>query len=188
MIWPVLLDAYPRDTPWSLGERVVTRLRWLDDPQLPEDEVLHRVVLRTSALLDADGQPWAHLVTAGDLVAVRDGDHRGGEDTFDGCLGFDGYLGIIGYLPATVGIVRRVRVVHDLHDRGTDGWIRRPGHVRLADVPDAAPERLGDGPSVGGSVQLFSPEQYFHAFRDRLPAEQWQARGFLVNLEVAGPV
>jgi hypothetical protein len=127
MLWPVLLDAAPRDTRWSVGERISTRLRWLDDPDLPDGLTLHHVVVRAGTLLDAEGQPWAQLVAAGDLRAVREGDHRTGDVTLEGCLGFDAFLGIIGELPLTVGIVRRVRVVHDLHDRGAGEWIRRPG-------------------------------------------------------------
>ncbi|MBG0563793.1 hypothetical protein [Actinoplanes aureus] len=198
MLWPVLLDTAPRDTTWSLGERVSTRLRWLDDPDLPDDLVLHQVVVPASTLPDFHGQPWAQLIEAGDLRAVREGEHRAGDVTLDGCLGFDAFLRIIGELPVTVGIVRRVRVVHDLHDRGTSEWIRRPGCVRLTDVSDACPTRLRDEPSFGeptpddwepepGTVQFMSPEEYFRLARDHLPAEQWQARGFLVDLEIAGP-
>lgn len=198
MLWPVLLDTAPRDTVWSLGERVSTLLRWLDDPDLPDDLVLQQVGLRASTLLGFDGQPWAQLIEAGDLRAVRDGDHRTGDVTLDGCLGFDAFLGIIGELPVTEGVVRRVRVLHDLHDRGTSEWVRRPGEVRLTDVPDACPTRLRDEPSSGepmpddwdpepGTMQIMSPEEYFQLARDHLPAEQWQARGFLVDLDVADP-
>ncbi|GGN22384.1 hypothetical protein FHR83_005548 [Actinoplanes campanulatus] len=198
MLWPVLLDTAPRDTTWSLGEQVSTRLRWLDAPDLPEDLLLHQIVVRAGTLLDVDGQPWAQLIEAGDLRAIREGDHRAGDVTLDGCLGFDAFLSIIGDLPVTVGIVRRVRVVHDLHDRGTSEWIRRPGGARLTDVPDACPTRLRDEPSFGepvpddwepepGTLQIMSPEEYFRSAREHLPAEQWQARGFLVDLEVAGP-
>lgn len=199
MLWPVLLTTHPRDTTWSLGERVSTRLRWLDNPDLPGDLVLHRTVVQASTLIGYHGQPWAQLITSSGLIAVRQGDHRAGDVTLDGCLGFDAYLGLIGELPVTVGVVRRVRVVHDLHDRGTDGWIRRPGHPRLTDVPDACPTRLRDDPSLfeptppdwepePGTMQFLSPEQYFQMARDRLPAEQWQARGFLVDLDVGDPV
>ena len=31
-----------------------------------------------------------------------------------------------GQLPPTAGVVRQIRVVRDLHDRGPDRWIRRP--------------------------------------------------------------
>lgn len=196
MLWPVLLDTAPRDTVWSLGERVSTRLRWLDAPDLPDDLVLHQATARASTLLDFNGQPWAQLIEAGDLRAVREDDHWAGDVELDGCLGFDHFLGIIGELPSTVGVVRRVRVVHDLHDRGTSDWIRRPGAVRLTDVPDACPTRLRDEPSFDepmpddwepepGTMQIFSPEEYFQLVRDRLPAEQWQARGFLVDLDIA---
>ena len=198
MLWPVLLDTAPRDTTWSLGELVSTRLRWLDDPDLADDLVLHQAVVRASTLLDVDGQPWAQLIEAGDLNAVRQGHHRAGDVTLNGCLGFDAFLKVIGELPITVGIVRRVRVVHDLHDRGINEWIRRPGGVRLTDVPDACPTRLRDEPPFGepmpddwepepGTMQIFSPEEYFQLVRDQLPAEQWQPRGFLVDLEIAGP-
>jgi hypothetical protein len=193
MLWPVLLDTAPRDTTWCLGERVSTRLRWLDDPDLPDDLVVHRIVAGAGPLLDLDGQPWAQLIEVGELRAVRDGDHPAGDVTLDGCLGFDAFLRTIDGLPVTVGVVRRVRIVHDLHDRGTTEWIRRPGGVRLTDVPDACPTRLSDEPmpddgeSEPGTLQIFSPEEYFRLARDQLPAEQWQARGFLVDLEVAGP-
>jgi hypothetical protein len=198
MRWPVLLNTHPRETPWSLGERVTTRLRWLDDPELPDDLLLHQVVVRANTLLDADGRPWAQLVAAGDLLAIREGDHRDGEVTLDGCLGFDAYLGLIGELPSTVGVVRRVRVVHDRYDQGTDGWIRRPGDVRLTDVPDAAPGRLRDNPSFfdpppdegrlpkPGTLRFLSPMQHSQITGDRLPP-QWQARGFLVDLDIADP-
>ncbi|BCY08778.1 hypothetical protein [Actinoplanes sp. L3-i22] len=196
MLWPVLLDSTPRDTAWSVGERVSTRLRWLDDPDLPDELVLRQVAVRASTLLAADGQPWAQLIEAGDLRAVREDDHRTGAVTLDGCLGFDAFLRIIGELPAAVGIVRRVRVIHDLHDRGTSEWIRRPGAVRLTDVPDAGPTHLRDDPSFEetvpddwepepGTMQILSPEKYFRLAGDQLPTEQWQARGFLVDLDVA---
>ncbi|WP_436536226.1 hypothetical protein [Actinoplanes sp. HUAS TT8] len=191
MLWPVLLDTSPRDTVWSVGERISTRLRWLDDPDLPDDLMLRHVALRAGALLDVDGEPWAQLLEAGDLRAIRAGVYETGEVTLDGCLGFDAFLGMINELPATVGVVRRVRVVRDLHDRGADEWIRRPGAVRLTDVPDASPTRLSDEPMPDdqdpdpGTVQIMSPEEYFQLAYDQLPEEQWQARGFLVDLELS---
>lgn len=198
MLWPVLLNSHAREVAWSLGERVATRLRWLDVPELPDDLVVHQVAVRASTLFDFGGRPWAQLIEAGSLLAIREGDHRSGDVTLDGCVGFDAYLGLVGHLPVTVGIVRRVRVVDDLHDRGIDGWIRRPGNVRLTDVPDAGPERLRNDSSVveqtladahpkPGTLQFQSPEQYFQMSRDRLPAQQWQARGFLVDLDVTDP-
>lgn len=199
MLWPVLLNTHPREATWSLGELVTTRLRWLDDPELPDDLVLHQVVVRSSTLLDVDGRPWAQLIEGGDLQAVREGDHRDGAVALDGCLGFDAYLGLIAYLPSTVGVVRRVRVVHDLYDRGTDGWIRRPGDVRLTDVPDAFPGHLRDDPSLvdpplpdghqpePGTMRWLSPTQHFQMARDRLPAQQWQPRGFLIDLDITDP-
>ena len=87
-----MLRSDPRDTSWSLGERVSTRLRWLDRPGLPEDLVLRQVAVRASALLGADGRPWAQLVEAGALRAVRDGHLATGRLTLDGCLGFDAFL------------------------------------------------------------------------------------------------
>lgn len=186
MLWPVLLDPHPREAVWSVGERVTTRLRWLDDPELPAELVLRHVAVRASTLRDADRRPWAQLVEAGDLLAVRQGEHRSGALTLDGCLGVDAFLGLIGELPATVGVVRRVRVVHDRYDRGVNEWSRRPGHVRLTDVPDAAPERLRDGstlaePPPQAAVQFVSPAQYIRITRE---GQRWQARGFLVDLDV----
>ena len=116
-----------------------TRLRWLDNPDLPGDLVLHRRAVQASTLIDHHGQPWAQLITSSGLIAVREGDHRAGDVTLDGCLGFDAYL--VEPTP-----------------------------------PDWEPEP--------GTMQILSPEQYFQMFRDRLPAEQWQARGFLVDLDV----
>jgi hypothetical protein len=198
MLWPVLLDTCPRDSRWSLGERVSTRLRWLDDPDLPDDLVLRQVGVRASTLNDAHGQPWAQLIRSGGLRAVREGHHDAGDRTLDGCLGFDAFLPLIGELPVTVGVVRRVHVIHALHDRGPDGWISRPGGRRFTDVPDAAPERLHDDPASEpdppdwapepGAVVFLSAEEHFRLAYDRLPAEQWQAQGFLVDLDVVYPV
>lgn len=211
MLWPVLLDAHPRDTAWSLGERVSTRLRWLDAPDLPADLIVRQVGVRASALPGADGRPWAQLVEAGGLVAFREGHQAAGHLVLDGCLGFDAFLPLIDGLPATVGTVRRVRMLHELHDRSPGGWIRRGGAPRLTDVPDAAPERLRDEPSpfdasdraahdaldgaplgsaprdpASGAMVVLSPEEYLRLAYDRLPARQWQARGFLVDLETTG--
>lgn len=35
-------------------------------------------------------------------------------------------------------------------------------------------------------MRFLSPEQYIQAATDQLPIQQWQARGFLVDLVVAG--
>jgi len=194
MLWPVLLRTDPLGASWSLGERVSTRLRWLDEPGLPADLVLRHIGVRASPLIGADGQPWAQLIEAGGLRAVREGHRGAGDLTLDGCLGHDAFLRLVGGLPVTAGIVRRVRVVHALYDRGADGWIPSPGELRLTDVPDARPEHLRDdpdldGPSAGaapepGTMVLLSPEEYFRIAYDRLPDQQWQAQGFLVDLDV----
>ena len=192
MIWPVLSL---RDTGWSPGERVNPRLHWLDDPDLPADLVLHQVAVRATTWPDADGKPWAQMIEAGDLRALRQGDHRPGDLSLDGCLIVDHYPVLTGDLPRTSGVVRRVRSVQNLYGRGADGWIRRPGRVRLTDVPSAAYEHLRDDPDLTeppppggepepGTMRFLSPEQYFLLARDRLPAEQWQAGGFLVDLDV----
>ena len=198
MLWPVLLNTDPLDASWSLGERVSTRLRWLDDPDLPADLVLRQVGVRASTLIGGDGQPWAQLVEAGGVRAVREGHWNAGDLRIGGCLGYDAFLRLIGELALTVGVVRRVRVVQALHDRGTDGWIPRPGAMRFTDVPDASPERLRDDPDLdephppdwepeAGSMVILSAEEYFRLAYDQLPAEQWQAQGFLVDLDVADP-
>lgn len=195
MLWPVLLNADPLAASWSLGERVSTRLRWLDHPDLPADLALRQVGVRASMLTGADGQPWAQLIEAGGLRAVRDGHHGAGHLTVDGCPGYDDFLRLIGELPVTVGIVRRVRVLHALHDRGTDGWIPRPGTLRFTDVPDASPERLRDDPDLDepqapqcehepGSMVWLSADEYYRLAYHQLPAEQWQGQGFLVDLDV----
>jgi hypothetical protein len=193
VLWPVLLDAHPRDTTWSLGEQVSTRLRWLDTPDLPAELVVRQVGVRASALPGADGRPWAQLVEAGGLAAVREGHRAAGHLALDGCLGCDAFLPLIDGLPATVGTVRRVRVLHELHDRSPGGWVRRGCAPRMTDVPDAAPERLRDDPAPfdaldgePGRMVILSPEEHFRLAYDRLPARQWQARGFLVDLETTG--
>src|SRR3954447_9671085 len=99
MLWPVLLGTEPRDTAWSLGERVSARLRWLDAPELPDDVLLHRVAARASALIDAHGRPWAQLVETGGLRAIRESHLAAGHITLDGCLGFDAFLRVLGDLP-----------------------------------------------------------------------------------------
>jgi hypothetical protein len=201
MLWPVLLNTAPRDSIWSLGERVSTRLRWLHAPELPDDMVVHNVRARGSALIGGDGLPWAQLVEAGDLRAVREGHHSSGDVVLDGCLGVDAWLGTIGELPSTIGSVRRVQVLHQLHGRGAAEWIPCRGALRLTDVPDASPHRLRDDPSIDddadlekpqpepepGTMMFLSPEQYFRLAYDRLPAKQWQAQGFLVDLDVHHP-
>ncbi|OJF14950.1 hypothetical protein [Couchioplanes caeruleus] len=200
MLWPVMLlnGCCPPDTIWALGERVETRLSWLEDPDLPADLVLHQVTVRAGTWLNANGQPWAQMIEAGDLRALRQGDHRSGDLVLDGCLIVDAYPALTGYLPLTAGVVRRVRLIQDLHEQGTDDWVRRPGGVRLIDVPDAGPDRFRDDPDLSeptppdwepdpDTMRIFSPEQYYALARDRLPAEQWQARGFLIDLDVADP-
>lgn len=181
MLWPILLVSAPIETPWSLGDQIATRLRWCDAPNLPGDVVMHQVRACATVLIGGDGQPWAQLIEAGALVAARPGRGQTGEITISGCAGYDVYLQSVDQVPATVGIVRRLRVIMDLHDRGSDRWIPRPGALRMIDVPDASPTRLRDDPSLDdrappdyqpapGSLQLLSPEQYFARFRDRLPA------------------
>jgi hypothetical protein len=64
MLWPILLNTHPRDAMWSLGERVTTWLRWLDDPKLFDQLVRHQVVVRASTLLDVDGRLLAQLIEA----------------------------------------------------------------------------------------------------------------------------
>ena len=160
--------------------------------------MVRQVGVRASALIGAHGRPWAQLVEAGGLRAVREGHHAAGDLKLDGCLGFDAFLHLIGELPVTVGTVQRVRVLHELHDRGPDEWMPRPGALRLSDVPDASPQRLRDDPPTHeadpgepepdpGTMMIFSPEEYFRLAYDRLPAEQWQVRGFLVDLDVTDP-
>jgi hypothetical protein len=68
----------------------------------------------------------------------------------------------------------------------------------LTDVPDTRRERLRDDPDLGqppspdwepepGTMVMLSPEEYFRLAYDRLPAEQWQAQGFLVDLDIVDP-
>ncbi|MEV6597928.1 hypothetical protein AB0M36_13770 [Actinoplanes sp. NPDC051346] len=194
MLWPVLLDACPCDTPWAVGKRVSTPLRWIHDPELPDDLVLRETVVRSSPLRNVFGEQWANLITSGDLRAVLQGDYRTGEVTLDGCLAHDTFFEGLSDLPVTVGVVRRIRLVQYLYDRGAEDWVRRPVGPRLIDVPDT--DDLPDDPPLfdaeptppdwepePGTMRLFSPEEWFRLVRDKLPEEQWQARGFLVDLE-----
>ena len=178
--------------PWLPGAAVSARLSWCDTPDLPGELLLRRAGLRATALIGGDGRPWAQLVRAGGLVAVRPGHRSAGAVLLDGCLTYEVYRQSAGWLPATTGTVRRVRAVLRLHDRGEDRWIPRPQATRVIDVPGTGPTHLHDDPApedepVPGSMVLLSPEQYFAMSRERLPAQQWQALGFLVDLDVPAP-
>ncbi|MFI5493468.1 hypothetical protein [Actinoplanes sp. NPDC051859] len=144
-------------------------------------------VLLTSFPRDSD---WA----VGERVSARvrwlDASDLPDDVTPEGRLGEAHFMAVLGTSPVTEGVVRRVRLVQDLHDRGTEEWVRRPGETRLIDLPDAGPGGLRDDPQLDedpdlDSLEIFSPEEYFRLVRDRLPEQQWQARGFLIDLEVS---
>jgi hypothetical protein len=190
VLWPVLLGSEPRLAPWSVGDLMTARLTWCDSPDLPDEMVLRDVDVHADVLRSVDGQPWAHLVRVGTVAAARAGRHEAGEVRISGCPAYDAYLQSNDQVPVTSGVVRRIRVVLRLHDRGVDRWIPRPGAVRVHDVPDTAANRLSDdrptaatAPDPGTHVFL-SPEQYFARDRDHLPPRQWQAHGFVVDVEV----
>jgi hypothetical protein len=187
----VLLGSEPMATPWSVGDLVAARLRWCDNPNLPDDMVMRDVDMRAEVLRDGDGRPWADVVRAGAIAAARPGRKEAGEVRISGCLAYDAFLQSTDQVPVTSGVVRRVRVVLTLHDRGTHGWVPRAGAVRLREVPDTAVEGLrGEPPPTAtapGVLAFLSPEQYFDRYRDQLPARQWQARGFVVDLAVPPP-
>ncbi|MGI8578266.1 MAG: hypothetical protein ACR2KG_10215 [Nocardioidaceae bacterium] len=89
-----------------------------------------------------------------------------------------------GLLP-TVGVVREVRAIAELHDRGSDRWVRRPGVVRTRVVPDTSVEHLRDEPPrATGNLRFVAEGEYLREFGHLLPAQQWKAVGFLVKLEV----
>ncbi len=195
MLLPVLVDPVPMTDSWVVGVPVAPRLTWCDAPALPDDVVLHNVPMRAEPVHGPGGQPWGQLLKAGGLTAARVGHVEAGQVTLSGCLRYDGYFQASPQVPTTRGVVRRIQVVQDLHDRDAERWIRRPGATRMIDAPDTSAERLGDDPSFTDpelddttsepqSFVMLSPEQYLRRYGHLLPAEQWQARGFLVTLEL----
>ena len=110
---------------------------------------------------------------------------------------YDRYAGVVGPPsgPPTEGVIRTIRVVAELHERSTGRWLPRPGFVRALEVPDTSPRHLRDDPPYPtardrteppdpSTLRLVSEEEYLRIAGDRLPAEQWRPRGFLVELEV----
>jgi len=196
MRWPVFIDTEPMVDAWSVGQRVGAPLRWCDGLDLPDDLTVRDVAARARLLYGADGQPLGQLLTAAGVTAARTGRTDTGPIRVSGCLYFDRHFHAVGgQVPPTVGVVRQVRVVLHLHERGAESWIRRPGVTRTIDVPDTSAERLRDDPdpidrppdgevSAPGSLIFLSTTHYRRLHGDRLPARQWQARGFLVHLDV----
>ncbi len=179
---------------WFVGRHVSPRLTWDDSPALPEHLVLRDVAMRAEPLHGRDGRPWGQLLSTGGLTAARVGQVEAGGVTVSGCLSYDGYFQSSRQVPTTPCVVRGIRVVSDLHDRGPDRWIRRPGATRLIDVPTTSGEHLSDDPPLmdaapdgwtaePDAAMWLSQEQYLREYGHLFPAEQWQARGFLVALQ-----
>ena len=193
--WPVLVGTVPMADPWSVGDQVSVPLRWRDDPDLPDDLQLRGIPFHADVLTDEDG-PWAQLLSAGGVTAVRTGQVRTGAVRLSGCLEYD-QLSQWEQIPRTTGTVRRVRVVQNLYDRGPDRWVPVPGVRRLPDVAATAPQFLRDdppGPEADpdeepdpATLRFMSMAEYFALARDHLPPQQWQATGFLADLEVPHP-
>jgi hypothetical protein len=143
VLWPVFVDRAPIAESWHVGDSVSISLRWCDSPDLPDDVVVRDVVMHARPCHGRDGRPWGQLLRTGTLAAARPGQHEAGEVMVSGCLYHDrGLAAAVGGMPSTSGEIRRIRVVMDLHDRGADRWIRRPGATRIRDVPDTSPEHL----------------------------------------------
>lgn len=183
--WPVLLGDEPMREPWVVGGVVAARLVWCDRPELPDGIALRDLVVRTRPLPHHAGQ----LLSAGGWTAARTGHGDVGEGleasevgqvTVSGCLRHDPYFATV---EPTPGVVRRLRRILRLYDRGPQDWIPRPGAVRTVDVPDTAPpNRPSEAPT--GPVRFISPEEQVREFGDRLPPQEWRQRGFLVDLEM----
>jgi hypothetical protein len=195
MRWPVFVGTEPMVDVWSVGQAVSAALRWCDAPDLPDDLTVRDVAARARVLYGADRRPIGQLLTVAGITAARTGRADTGLIRVSGCLSVDRHFHPVdGQLPPTVGVVRQIRVVLHLHDRGAESWIRRPGATRTVEVPDTSTGRLRDDPDLTcrlpdgevpepGSLVLLSTAEYLRRHGHRLPAHQWQARGFLVHLE-----
>jgi hypothetical protein len=165
MRWPVLTGSAPVGV-WSIGDRVMVRLSWCDAPGLPAEVAVRDVPASARFLRTPDGEPWAQVVSSGDFAAVRltwDGD----DVLVSGCATIDAYLMNQPDVPLTAGIVRRIRLVEHLRDKGETGWVRRPGSTRLTDVTSTGSAE-SPPPPPDGKLVLLSAEQHFALARDTL--------------------
>lgn len=196
MLWPVLVDPEPLAHPWRVGDRVTVTLDWwdADDPDDLGQLALHDVELEVAPLPLPPGWPTWQLLSSGGFRAVR--------RTEDGLpTGRHRFSGLAYYErrarsdEAITGVVRRLQVVHRLHDRLESSWRPVPGALRIADTEETAPSLLRRDPSPmterptgerpPGPLRFMTQQQYLREHGDRLPPQQWQAVGFLAQLEVA---
>ena len=197
MLWPVLVDREPMDPVWRAGLQVSIPLVWRDDLHL--DELLLRdVEFEVTALPGGPSAP-VQLVRRGRFVAARrtDDADAAGLVRLSGLPAWDRYAFLVlPPFPSTSGVIRRVQVVHRLHDRREDRWSPVAGSLRVLDVADTSPTRLRPDPpnppmtraATGTPAtrnRVLSMSQYLREYGDRLPAQQRQAVGFLAQLDVA---
>lgn len=160
----------------------MVRLSWCDAPGLPAEVAVRDVPASARFLRTPDGEPWAQVVSSGDFAAVRltwDGENV----LLNGCATIDAYLMNQPDVPPTAGIVRRIRLVEHLCDKGETGWVRRPGSTRLTDVTSTGSAE-SPPPPPDGKLVFLSAEQHFALAGDTLPDQQWQPDGHVIELEV----
>ena len=99
----MFVDGEPLTEVWSVGSHASVRLTWCDSPELPDDLVVHDVVMQARLYHGLYGQPHGQLVNAGTLTAARPGHYETGEVTLSGCLYHDRRFHLAGGpLPAGV--------------------------------------------------------------------------------------
>lgn len=196
MLWPVLVVPWALDRRWRVGDEVAVTLDWRDvgKADVLDGLALHDVELEVAALPVPEGWPAWQLLSAGGFRAVRrieDGQPFG-RHRFSGLACYEP---LARHDPATTGLVRRLQVVHRLHDRMASSWRPVAGALRTVEVEEAVPELLAEDPPLTrerpseeppqGPLRFMTEEQYLREHGDRLPRQQWQAVGFLAQLEVA---
>lgn len=195
MLWPVLLVPWALDRSWRVGDEVTVTLDWRDAGEGFDELALHEVELEVGPLPLPEGWPPWQLLSSGGFRAVRrveDG-QAFGRHRFSGLAVYEP---LARRDPATTGVVRRLQVVHRLHDRMETSWRPVPEALRVVDVEEAAPALLSEDPPLmrhppseerpPGPLRFMTQEQYLREAGHLLPRQQWQAVGFLVQLDVPG--
>lgn len=197
VLWPVLVDREPMDPVWRVGSQVSIPLVWQDDPHL--DELLLRDVEFEVTTLPGGPSAPVQLLRRGRFVAVRRADDAGaaGLVRLSGLPAWHRYASLVlPPFPSTSGVIRRVQVVHRLHDRREDRWSPVAGSLRVVDVADTSATRLRPDPpnpplphdttgTHAARTRVLTVSEYLREFGDLLPAQQWQGVGFLAQLDVA---
>jgi hypothetical protein len=196
VLWPVLVVPWALDRPWRPGDEVTVTLDWHDagDPDDSDALGVHDVELEVALLPVPEGWPPWQLLSSGGFRAVRrveDG-QPSGRHRFSG---LPAYEPLARRDPSTTGLVRRLQVVHRLHERLETSWRPVRGALRVVDVEEAAPALLAEDPPLmphppseerpPGPLRFLTQEQYLREAGHLLPRQRWQPVGSLAQLDVA---